>query len=86
MYHETELNYQDESSKVILNSGTWESAVFAFQHIWEMLSMQFKLNRGNMPTLRPKLRMKYDCLHKNPAVLIINALLFTDFWPIELQV
>lgn len=58
MYHETELNYQDKSSKVVLNSGTWESAVFAFQHLWEMLSMQFKLNRG-MPSLRPKLGTKY---------------------------
>ncbi|KAM7363721.1 saccharopine dehydrogenase-like oxidoreductase isoform 2-T2 [Cochliomyia hominivorax] len=58
LFWETDLKYQDNSSTVILNSGTWDSAVFAMQHACEMLRLQFELNRGNMPSLRPKLKMK----------------------------
>ncbi|XP_037828459.1 saccharopine dehydrogenase-like oxidoreductase [Lucilia sericata] len=58
LFWENELNYQDKTSKAILNSGTWDSVVFALQYIFEMMRLQYKLNRGNMPTLRPKLRLK----------------------------
>lgn len=58
LFKEYELNYQDQSSKVILNSGTWESAVYAMQHVCEMLRLQTRLNREKMPSLKPKLRMK----------------------------
>ncbi|XP_065370697.1 saccharopine dehydrogenase-like oxidoreductase [Calliphora vicina] len=58
LFWETNVNYQDPSSKAILNSGTWDSAVYAMQHVCEMLRLQFKLNRQRMPSQRPKLGMK----------------------------
>lgn len=58
MLTEFKLNYKDQSSKVILNNGTWDSLIYAMQHIKEMLELQNKLNRENMPSLRPKLWIK----------------------------
>uniref|UniRef100_A0A1I8NAY2 Saccharopine dehydrogenase NADP binding domain-containing protein n=2 Tax=Musca domestica TaxID=7370 RepID=A0A1I8NAY2_MUSDO len=58
LYWESKYNYQDKSSKAILHTGTWESAIYAMQHAKEMLSLEKKLNSEKMPNLSPKLWMR----------------------------
>ncbi|XP_013098034.2 saccharopine dehydrogenase-like oxidoreductase isoform X2 [Stomoxys calcitrans] len=51
-------NYQDTSSKAILNYGTWESLICSMQYARELLTLERKLNKEEMPKLTPKLWMR----------------------------
>ncbi|XP_061393624.1 saccharopine dehydrogenase-like oxidoreductase [Musca vetustissima] len=58
LYWESKPNYQDKSSKAILHTGTWESAIYAMQHAKEMLTLEKKVNTEKIPSLSPKLWMR----------------------------
>ncbi|XP_061393622.1 saccharopine dehydrogenase-like oxidoreductase [Musca vetustissima] len=51
-------NYVDTTSKAILNSGTWDSAIVSMQYARQMWQLEGKLNKEPLPRLRPKLWMK----------------------------
>lgn len=58
LYCTLEPNYQDTTSKALLNSGTWDSAIYSMQYAREMWRLERKLNKEKLPRLRPKLWMK----------------------------
>ncbi|XP_073845711.1 saccharopine dehydrogenase-like oxidoreductase [Musca autumnalis] len=51
-------NYQDSTSKAILNSSTWDSAIYSMQYAREIMNLESQLNKEKLPRLRPKLWMK----------------------------
>ncbi|XP_073845696.1 saccharopine dehydrogenase-like oxidoreductase [Musca autumnalis] len=58
LYWESRNNSQDKSSKAILHTGTWESAIYAMAHAREMLALEKKLNSEKIPSFSPKLWMR----------------------------
>ncbi|XP_075146914.1 saccharopine dehydrogenase-like oxidoreductase [Haematobia irritans] len=68
LYAVVNPNYQDTSSKAILNYGTWESLICSMQYARELLSMERKMKRDKIPKLSPKLWMR-PYPHKTEGLL-----------------